>query len=199
MPRTRPLPCASPAMRWKPVCLLLPRTRPLPCVPCHGCQGGGGHFSISTSVNGSYLPFFISRMHVPLSRACTVCHMPEEYSQPHSPLQALLQTNPCTSPNHRNTPPGASPLKHTIVSEVSWCLCIGSVLPGSIAFSILCESSVTESLRSRFILNLSEALALAVKSSNIACDISILFSIPLQTPLHSYIQPDIHDKQQIPR
>ena len=44
--------------------------------PCHGCQGGGGHFSISTSVNGSYLPFFISRMHVPLSRACTVCHMP---------------------------------------------------------------------------------------------------------------------------
>lgn len=45
-------------------------------VPCHGCQGGGSHFSISTSVNGSYLPFFISRMHVPLSRACTVCHMP---------------------------------------------------------------------------------------------------------------------------
>ena len=43
--------------------------------PAMGAKGGS-HFSISTSDNGSYLPFFISRMHVPLSRACTVCHMP---------------------------------------------------------------------------------------------------------------------------
>ena len=34
------------------------------------------YFSMSTSEIGSYFPFFISRITVPLSNACTVCHCP---------------------------------------------------------------------------------------------------------------------------
>ena len=34
------------------------------------------HLRMSSSDSGSYAPFFISKMHVPDSRACTVCHTP---------------------------------------------------------------------------------------------------------------------------
>ena len=44
------------------------------CVICDICVTF--HLRMSSSDSGSYAPFFISRIHVPDSKACTVCHIP---------------------------------------------------------------------------------------------------------------------------
>ena len=75
------------------------------------------------------------------------------------------------------------PLRQTIVSEVFWCLCMGSGEPGSVAFNIRWLLSESESLRSRFILNLGLLLACSVKLSSIAWVIFILLLSPWASPL----------------
>ena len=53
----------------------------------------------------------------------------------------------------------------------------GTTDPGSMAFSIRCDVSSLEFLRSMFILNRGLSFALAVNSSNIACVIFIMSSL----------------------
>ena len=66
------------------------------------------------------------------------------------------------------------PRSTTTVSEVFRCLWIGTTDPGSIAFSILCDVSAAEFLRSMFMRRRGEACAWAVRLSSNVLSIFIL-------------------------
>lgn len=113
----------------------------------------GYNSMMSSEPIGAYGPSFASRMTVPDSRDSIRCHCPRSTDiagTGSSPSHSSKGEHRAAAPAARYTPPvflpsssyrycTARPRSMATVSDVVVCLCIGRTVPGSKAFSILCD------------------------------------------------------------